>query len=114
MEGSGMHRKNGKLRLNIGGYVGGALAFLIAWAFLPPHVSRESRKVIGVVVLGLALFGDYLVERMRARSARRAAASATTTQGTATAAASSSMKSTAAKGAKNRSALPRPTRRKAG
>jgi hypothetical protein len=106
-----MRRMNGKLRLNIGGYLGGALAFLIAWAFLPPEVSREA---IGVFVLGLALLGDYLVERMRARSARRAAASATTTHGAATAAASSSMKSTVAKGAKSRSSLPRPTRRKAG
>jgi hypothetical protein len=109
-----MRRINGKLRLNIGGYLGGALCLLVAWAILPPHVSRESRKAIGVFVLGLALLGDYLVERMRARSARRAAASATTTHGAATAAASSSMKSTVAKGAKSRSSLPRPTRRKAG
>jgi hypothetical protein len=110
-----MHRKNGKLRLNIGGYVGGALAFLIAWAFLPPEVSRDSGKVIGVFVLGLALFGDYLVERKRARAAGRAAATETMTQRAATppAAANSLMKSTAAK-AKNRSSLPHPTRRKAG
>jgi hypothetical protein len=108
-----MRRINGKLRLNIGGYLGGALCLLVAWAFLPPQ--RVPRQVSGIVMVAATLFGDYLVERIRARSARRAAASATTTQGTATpTAASSSTKSTAAKGAKSRSALPGSTRRKAG
>jgi hypothetical protein len=73
---SGMPIKNGRFRLNIGGVLGGVLGLLIAWAVLPPQPAADHhapRKLIGAFVLGAALFGDYLVERKRAKSAKRGA-----------------------------------------